>query len=70
MKESLFRKKSLDQLHSPEQLTQYFKIVRPSVWIVLVVIILLIAGFLVWSDMVEIKPGVRPVDYLINYNTK
>lgn len=68
MKENLFRKKSLDQLHSPKRLTQHLKVVHLSVWIILIIIIFLIIGFVVWGEMVEIKPGVRPIDYLYSKN--
>lgn len=49
MENSIFRKKSLDRISSPEQLNDYIKVSNPSVWIVLgSVIIFFIAAF-IWS---------------------
>lgn len=47
----LFRKKSLDKISAPEQLDSYMKVVRPSVWMILIAILLLLAGGIIWSLM-------------------
>ena len=46
---SIFRQKSIDRVSSPEQLNDYIRVTTPSVWLVLIAIILLLAGMLVWS---------------------
>ena len=46
---SIFRQKSIDRVSSPEQLNDYIRVTTPSVWLVLVAIILLLAGMLAWS---------------------
>ena len=46
---SIFRQKSMDRVSSPEQLNDYIRVTTPSVWLVLVAIILLLAGMLAWS---------------------
>ncbi len=46
---SVFRKKSMDRVSSPEQLNDYIKVTTPSVWLVLIAVILLLAGMLAWS---------------------
>lgn len=35
MKQELFRKKTLDHLSSPEQLTDYIRVSNPAMWMVL-----------------------------------
>lgn len=45
----LFRKKSLQKISSPEQLDDYIRVTTPSVWLVLLALIILLAGFLVYS---------------------
>ena len=38
---SVFRKKSLDQINSPEQLDDYIRVTTPSVWIVLLALVVI-----------------------------
>ena len=70
---SIFRDKSLDQISTPEQLDDYIKVTKPSVWVVLIASILLIVGVLVWAvfGKIEVNTGngtetVAPISYLIN----
>ena len=46
---SLFRKKSLERISSPEQLNAYIRVSTPSVWLVLTAIAVLLAGVCVWG---------------------
>ncbi len=46
---TLFRKKTLDRISSPEDLTDYLKVTNPSIWIILLAVIVLLAGIFVWS---------------------
>ena len=46
---SLFRKKSMERISSPEQLNAYIRVSTPSVWLLLSAIVLLLAGVCVWS---------------------
>ena len=41
---SLFRKKSIDRIQSPEQLNDYLRVANPAVWVLLAAILLLLAG--------------------------
>ena len=50
----LYRKKSLEQIQSPEQLNDYLRVTNPSVWILLIAVILLLAGLLVWGSLTYI----------------
>ncbi len=45
----LFRKKSLDRVSSPEELNDYIRVTTPSVWLILIATIILLAGVLAWS---------------------
>ena len=49
MNETIFRKKSLDRIASPEQLDQYIKVSRPSVWLVLGAVLVFLVGVCVWG---------------------
>ena len=51
---SVYRKSSLDRIQSPEQLNNYLRVTNPSVWIVLVAVIVLVAGALIWGSFTYI----------------
>lgn len=49
MKNSIFRKKSMDRVSSPEQLNDYIRVTSPGVWLFLIALILLLTGFIIWA---------------------
>ena len=49
MSETIFRKKSIESLSAPEELTGYLRVTGPGVWAVLCGIGVLLAGLLVWG---------------------
>ena len=49
MNNSLFRKKSIDALTSPEDVNKYMKVANPATWIIVAAIIILLVGIIVWS---------------------
>ena len=51
MEESLFRKKSIDRISSPEQLNDYMHVTSPTVWVILAAVIILLAVLLVWTSL-------------------
>ena len=55
MNESIFRQKSLERISSPEEIDNYMKVTRPSLWLVLGVIVLLLAALILWSVTVRIE---------------
>ncbi len=71
---SIFRQKSLDKVSSPEKLDDYIRVTTPSVWIVLIAIVLLLAGAVVWSIFGEIEihnedgttETVAPITFIMN----
>ena len=69
---SIFRKKSLERVTSPEQLNDYIKVTTPSVWIILAATLILIVGTLVWAVFGKIRVNtesgikeVAPISYVI-----
>jgi hypothetical protein len=69
---SIFRKKSLERVTSPEQLNDYIKVTTPSVWIILAATLILIIGTLVWAVFGKIRVNtesgikeVAPISYVI-----
>ena len=70
---SIFRDKSLERISAPEQLNDYIKVTKPSIWVVLIATILLIAGALLWAIFGKIEVNtengtetVAPISYLID----
>lgn len=49
MNETIFRKKSLERIASPDKLDDYLKVSGPSVWIVLAALILAVFAAGVWG---------------------
>ena len=52
---SIFRKKSLDRISSPEQLNDYLRVTNPTVWVVLIAVILLLVGVIVWGSVATLE---------------
>jgi len=49
--QTIFRKKTLERISSPDQLTDYLCVTNPGIWLILLAIIFLMAGLLAWSAM-------------------
>ena len=73
-KNTIFRKKSIDRVSSPESLNDYIRVTSPSVWIVLIAILVLLTGLLMWSifGRLEVRDAsgmvktIAPITYIIN----
>lgn len=61
MKEELFRKKSLDRVKSPENLDDYISVSNPSVWLLLISVIVLLIGALIWATCGHIDSTVSAI---------
>ena len=57
----LFREKSIERISSPEDLNDYVKIANPGVWMILLAIVVLLAGFAVWALNGELETTVPAV---------
>ncbi len=49
MESKIFRQSSIDRISSPEELNDYLKVARPSTWVLLAGVLLLLAAFLVFG---------------------
>ena len=45
----IFRKKTMDRISSPEELTDYLKVTNPGIWLVLTAVICFLICLFVWS---------------------
>ena len=70
----VFREKSMERVSSPEQLNDYIRVARPSVWLVLTALLLLLVGMLAWSvlgrveatDAEGVTEEIRPITLITN----
>jgi len=73
---NIFGKASVNNISSPEQLTDYIRVSSPSLWVALCAIMLLLVTFFVWCvfGLVEVttldadnqpkKEVIRPIDFI------
>ena len=58
MSESIFRKKNLDAMKSPDTLDKYIHVANPTGWILMAAILCLLIGVLVWGMFGKIESTV------------
>jgi len=56
--QTLFRKKDMARISSPEDLTGYLRVTSPGMWIILGAVIALLVGVLTWAAVVVLEPTV------------
>lgn len=61
MSSIIFRQKSLEKINSPESLNNYVRVTNPSVWIILIGFLILIAGALVFGTIGKVDTNVNAV---------
>ena len=59
MEETLFRQKSLDKVKSPDHLSEYIKVVNPSIWLLLASVLALLLGLCCWGIFGNIQTVVH-----------
>lgn len=59
MNKQLFRKKSMDKITSPDQMSDYIRVSNPSVWIILAAVIVLLIGVCVWGIFGQLDTAVQ-----------
>ena len=65
MEKQVFREKSVKRIASPEQLQDYMRVTTPGTWMVLAAVILLLAGLIISSALVNVEstiPGQATVE--------
>ena len=70
----VFREKSMQRVSSPEELNDYIRVTTPSVWIVLLALVLLLVGILAWCIFGRVAihqddgstAWIHPITYVTN----
>ena len=73
-RKTIFREKSIQRVSSPEELNDYIRVTTPSVWFVLIALVILLLGMLAWSVFGTVEKhgedggteAVHPIPYLIS----
>ena len=66
--QTLFRKKTLDRISSPEQLTDYLRVTSAKTWIVFTIIVLFLIGLFAWASIGTLETK-TPVKILVDNHT-
>lgn len=61
MEKGLFREKSVEGLSAPDNLNDYIRVVKPSVWVTLIAVIVLLLGVTAWGALGKLDKVVRPL---------
>ena len=67
-KSSLFRKKSLEHISSPEELHDYMRVTSPKLWMLLSIVIALLAGFVVYASTATMENAMPVPVQVENYH--
>ncbi len=59
MNQPIFRKTSLDNISSPDQLNDYIKVSNPRIWMVLAALFILLASVIVWGFAGSLPTTIR-----------
>ena len=66
---SLFRKKNLDKISSPEELNDYIRVTNPSIWLILGAVIILLISVLIWGIFGTIETKIDTGVFVLNQTT-
>ena len=66
MESNIFRKKSMDRVSSPEQLNDYIKVSNPTVWMILIAIIIFLVGVCAWVYFGRLETTVSTSGEVLN----
>lgn len=67
-RKEVFRKKTLERISSPEQLTDYLCVTNPGIWATLTAIILLLGGLFAWATIGTLETS-APVKVIVADHT-
>ena len=66
MDNNIFRKKSIDRVTNPEHLNDYIKVSNPTVWMILIAIIIFLVGVCAWGYFGRLETTVSTSGEVLN----
>ena len=67
---TLFRKKAMERISSPEDLTSYLRVTSPGMWIILAAVIVLLVGLFAWSAVGTLETSVDATAIVQNHTAQ
>ena len=67
---TLFRKKAMARISSPEDLTGYLRVTSPGMWIILASVIALLVGMFAWSAVGTLETTVDATAVVQNHTAR
>lgn len=58
MDDSVFRKKSMDRISSPEESLDYLRVTKPAIWMILIAIVFILIAIAIWSITGRIEENI------------
>lgn len=68
--QTVFRKKAMNRISSPEDLTGYLRVTSPGLWIILAAIIALLVGVFAWSAVDTLETTVDAAAIVGNHTAQ
>ena len=62
---SIFNKRATEKLRSPEDLDKYVQVTNPSVWVIMLAIVVLLAAVLVWAVFGAVSTSVTTTGVVV-----
>ena len=67
---TLFRKKAMERISSPEDLTSYLRVTSPGMWIILAAVIVLMVGLFAWAAVGTLETTVDATAIVQNHTAE
>jgi len=68
--QTIFRKKAMNRISSPEDLTSYMRVTSPGMWIILAAVIILLAGLFAWAAVGTLETTVDATAVIQNHTAQ
>ena len=66
VREEIFKENTSDQVKSPENLDSFIQVANPSVWILLISVVILLSGACVWAFFGHVNSTVKTIVHAEN----
>ena len=67
---TLFRKKAMARISSPEDLTSYLRVTSPGMWLILAAVIVLLVGLFAWAAVGTLETTVDAAAIVQNHTAE
>ncbi len=68
--QTMFRKKAMNRISSPEDLTSYMRVTSPGMWVILAAVIILLAGLFAWAAVGTLETTVDATAVIQNHTAQ